>query len=226
MSSSAVLPHLFVSSVRSRGGGAPWGSKLTAPSQELPATRIKEEQNCTRPHLGPPRSRCCISIPIDRLVVSSDALAAYVNVPPTLPPRFAAGRVVRYTAAQDAREREHRYRTPGRRLGTIQVTFLRSQYLARPWLSQSSCPTRSQDRACRRKHSPASGHTRSCIAPWALTVRNLQKYHEWMTSAELRELTASEPLTLDEEYEMQRECGGFLSKLPYPAPRAPRPRSR
>lgn len=42
-----------------------------------------------------------------------------------------------------------------------------------------------------------------------------------MTSAELRELTASEPLTLDEEYEMQRECGDFLSKLPNPAPRAP-----
>jgi DNA-binding transcriptional MocR family regulator len=33
-------------------------------------------------------------------------------------------------------------------------------------------------------------------------------YHEWMKSPELLELTASEPLTFDEEMEMQRERGG------------------
>lgn len=32
---------------------------------------------------------------------------------------------------------------------------------------------------------------------------NLLRYHSWMTNKELQELTASEPLTLPEEYEMQ-----------------------
>ncbi|EIW65327.1 acyl-CoA N-acyltransferase [Trametes versicolor FP-101664 SS1] len=46
-------------------------------------------------------------------------------------------------------------------------------------------------------------------------TEHIAKYHEWMTSAELRELTASEPLTLDEEYEMQRKWQTDEDKLTF-----------
>ncbi|XP_056285882.1 N-acetyltransferase 9 isoform X3 [Pseudoliparis swirei] len=35
-------------------------------------------------------------------------------------------------------------------------------------------------------------------------AKHVPRYHEWMESPELQQLTASEPLTLDQEYAMQR----------------------
>ena len=45
----------------------------------------------------------------------------------------------------------------------------------------------------------------SCRNERAIDVRLLARYHSWMQSEELREQTASERLTLQEEYEMQQK---------------------
>ncbi|KAM9716934.1 alpha/beta-tubulin-N-acetyltransferase 9 [Menidia menidia] len=45
------------------------------------------------------------------------------------------------------------------------------------------------------------GH-RVALVPY--NAEHVPRYHEWMKSPELQQLTASEPLTLDQEYDMQR----------------------
>ncbi|KZT18317.1 acyl-CoA N-acyltransferase [Neolentinus lepideus HHB14362 ss-1] len=47
------------------------------------------------------------------------------------------------------------------------------------------------------------------------TKEHVKKYHEWMLDDRLRELTASEPLTLDEEYQMQRRWRDDDDKLTF-----------
>ncbi|KAI0762239.1 GNAT domain-containing protein [Fomes fomentarius] len=58
-------------------------------------------------------------------------------------------------------------------------------------------------------------HPDVILVPYRAEHVAVSKYHEWMTSEELREVTASEPLTLDEEYEMQREWQENEDKLTF-----------
>lgn len=44
---------------------------------------------------------------------------------------------------------------------------------------------------------------------------HVPKYHEWMSQIEIQELTASEPLTLDEEYDMQAKWQQDNDKLTF-----------
>ncbi|KAJ5610494.1 hypothetical protein N7510_007213 [Penicillium lagena] len=44
--------------------------------------------------------------------------------------------------------------------------------------------------------------TKALLVPYS--PRHVPRYHEWMQDEEIQEATASEPLTLDEEYAMQR----------------------
>lgn len=49
------------------------------------------------------------------------------------------------------------------------------------------------------------------------THANMQRYHEWMKSPELLESTASEPLTIEEERDMQSTLAGS-GPVCYPCP--------
>ncbi|KAI0293091.1 acyl-CoA N-acyltransferase [Russula brevipes] len=61
-------------------------------------------------------------------------------------------------------------------------------------------------------HTAINGET-VVLIPYR--TEHVEKYHTWMQSAELRELTASEELTLEQEYAMQRSWQEDEDKLTF-----------
>ncbi|OCH89820.1 acyl-CoA N-acyltransferase [Obba rivulosa] len=65
----------------------------------------------------------------------------------------------------------------------------------------------------RCNHNTAIVDTDVVLVPYR--KEHVAKYHEWMQDPELQELTASEPLTLEEEYEMQQKWQVDEDKLTF-----------
>ncbi|OJD31146.1 acyl-n-acyltransferase [Diplodia corticola] len=75
-----------------------------------------------------------------------------------------------------------------------------------------------QDKPVRASKMRINGHS-ALVAPRVLLVpysaHHVPTYHAWMQDPAIREATASEPLTLDEEYAMQRSWRDDADKLTF-----------